>query len=126
MKTRRVSGNNFIFFSNSSITKVVDVTLEKLKTLRQDKKPIERLRNNEILQIIIEHNKFLCEIFKTPSFDILSCEHLLVMFMKAMFCDHHRQYFDFLRQCNYFSGTLEFIWERVHDAFKARFFDNNE
>ena len=96
----------------------------KLKTLRQGR-PFEQLSNNEMLEIIIEHIKLVCEILNQPSADITTSEGLLQVYMKVFYCDHHRHFKDFVIKEEYFDKMTSAFTRRVGEAYRAKLLTPN-
>ena len=81
---------------------------------------MDEFSKNQMLQIIIEHIKFLCGILKTPSYDIVLGEFLLSLYMKMFYDDYHRRCTNnFILKGNQLEKTLTFTKNRIREKLQV-------
>ena len=112
----------FFFFSstNSSSEELVNQALLKMCKLQIHSGVEPQLLTDErIIPVIIEHIKVLCEILRLPSFNIVTCEKLLISFWKTFYCDHQRSRVNHHWQNKYVYAILKYIRVQVCDALQV-------
>jgi len=121
MLSRLLLISDFSFSTNSSSEELVNQAIRKLCNPELHRGgAAELLTDEQIIPVIIEHIKFLCEILTPPSFDIVTCEKLLISFCKIFYCDYHgsRMNREWQGKCVY--GILKYIRRRVSDALQVK------
>ena len=102
-------------FPNFSIQLDILRIFQNMYKIKQGKS-MDEFSKNQMLQIIIEHIKFLCGILKTPSYDIVLGEFLLSLYMKMFYDDYHRRCTNnFILKGNQLEKTLTFTKNRIRE-----------